>query len=235
VRFSVCTLVTNHEEYAAMVASFRAHGFDASDCEYLYLDNSQGNEFDAFVGGNIFLREAVGEIIILCHQDVLLVNDDREVLEQRMAELSEIDPQWALCGNAGSASSGANSIRISDPHGANQAWGTFPSRAVALDENFIVVRGDANLALSHDLSGFHLYGADLCIVADILGRSAWVVDFHLLHKSAGRADGSFYAAKRAINKKYRRAFRSRRISTTVTEFYLRPGKLREFFERLRGR
>ena len=215
-----------------MMASFRAHGFGA-DCEYLYLDNSRRNEFDAFVGANIFLRKAVGEYIILCHQDVVLVDDDRAVLESRMADLSELDPSWGLCGNAGSTASGSNSIRISDPHGVNQALGTFPVRAVALDENFIVVRGDANLAVSHDLSGFHLYGADLCIIADILGRNAWVIDFHLFHKSAGRADGSFYAAKGAIARKYRRALRTRRINTTVTSFYLRPGFLRRLLGQIR--
>jgi hypothetical protein len=235
VRFSICTLVTDHEEYSAMVGSFRAHGFDGKDCEYLFLDNSQGNKFDAFAGGNIFLREAAGEFIIFCHQDVLLVDDDREVLERRMADLSGLEPNWALCGNAGGTVSGTNSIRISDPHGANQAWGSFPALANALDENFIVIRRDANLALSHDLVGFHLYGADLCIVAEILGRSAWVINFHLLHKSGGRADASFYAARRALENKYRRALRSRRVNTTVTNLYLRPGKLGDMLNWLRRR
>jgi hypothetical protein len=218
VRFSICTLVTDHAQYAEMVRSFRAGGFDGPDCEYLYLDNSERNAFDAFKGGNIFLREAAGDFIILCHQDLLLLDDHRDALEARMAELDRLDPDWALCGNAGGTAAGQRVIRISDPHGADQAWGSFPARATALDENFIVVRRDANLAFSHDLSGFHLYGADLCIVADVLGRTAWVVDFHLQHKSPGRADASFHASEGALQDKYRRAFRSRSITTTCTTF-----------------
>ncbi|MFL6733644.1 MAG: hypothetical protein ACJ8EY_02985 [Sphingomicrobium sp.] len=233
-RFSICTLVTDHAEYAEMVGSFRAGGFDGPDCEYLYLDNSEGNAFDAFRGGNIFLREAAGDFIILCHQDVLLLNDGREALEARLGELDALDPDWALCGNGGGTESGDLVIRITDPHGTDRALGTFPARATALDENFIVVRRDANLPLSHDLSGFHLYGADLCILADVLGRSAWVIDFHLRHKSAGRYEPAFFAAVDAVKDKYRRAFRSRPITTTCTRFVLRGPTLQHllgFFRR----
>jgi hypothetical protein len=231
-RFSICTLVTDHGEYAEMVGSFRAGGFDGADCEYLYLDNSEGNAFDAFKGSNIFLLEAAGDFIILCHQDVLLLEDGRAVLEARMAELDGLDPSWALCGNAGGTAAGELVMRISDPHGADQRWGTFPSRATALDENFIVVRRDANLALSHDLTGFHVYGADLCIIADVLGRSAWVIDFHLRHKSPGRYEPAFFAAVRDTEDKYRRAFRPRRVTTTCTNFLLAAGPLRHLLRRM---
>lgn len=218
IRFSICTLVTDLEEYAGMVASFRERGFAGPDCEFLYLDNSQSNAFDAFAGYNLFLTEAQGDYVILCHQDILLLEQGRAALEARMAELDGLDPAWALCGNAGGAQSGGLAVRITDPHGADQSVGTFPARAAALDENFIVARRDANLALSHDLHGFHLYGTDLCIVADMLGRSAYVIDFHLHHKSAGKTDGSFYAARLAALAKYRRAFRTRWIRTTCTTF-----------------
>ncbi|MET1112723.1 MAG: hypothetical protein ABWX67_14480 [Allosphingosinicella sp.] len=218
IRFSICSLVTDHDEYAEMVASFRERGFGGDDCEFLYLDNSEGNNFDAFAGYNLFLTRASGDFVILCHQDILLLEQGRAALEQRLAELDRLDPAWALCGNAGGVDGGALAIRISDPHGADQSTGTFPARALALDENFIVARRDANLALSHDLGGFHLYGTDLCIVADMLGRTAYVIDFHLRHKSAGKTDAGFYAARRAAIAKYRRAFRSRWIRTTCTSF-----------------
>ena len=55
----------------------------------------------------------------------------------------------------------------------------------ALDKNFLVVRRDANLAVSADLKGFHLHGTDICIVARLLGYTAYVVDFQLRHVSSG--------------------------------------------------
>ncbi|HET9640830.1 MAG TPA: hypothetical protein VFP12_16675 [Allosphingosinicella sp.] len=218
IRFSICTLVTDLDEYAEMVESFSKGGFEGADCEFLYLDNSKSNAFDAFAGYNLFLTRASGDYLILCHQDILLLEQGRSALEKRLAELDELDPAWALCGNAGGVAGGKLAIRISDPHGADQSTGDFPARAAALDENFIVVRRDSNLALSHDLGGFHLYGADLCIVADMLGRTAYVIDFHLRHKSGGRTDANFYAARRAAIAKYRRALRSRWIRTTCTTF-----------------
>jgi hypothetical protein len=218
LRFSICTLVTDRVEYEEMVASFRAGGFGGPDCEYLYLDNSAGNRFDAFSGYNLFLSEAEGDYLILCHQDILLLEHGRSELEARLAELDSLDPAWALCGNAGGISARRLAVRITDPHGADQKVGDLPARVSALDENFIIARRDANLAVSHDLGGFHLYGADLCLMADVLGRSAWVIDFHLRHKSPGSLNADFYAARRAAIAKYRRAFRSRWVRTTCTIF-----------------
>ncbi len=222
VRFSICTMVTDHREYAEMVRSMQAGGFDGPDCEYLYLDNSNSNAFDAYQGYNLFLNEAQGTYIILCHQDILLLQDSRGVLEKRLRELDRQDAHWGLCGNAGARSDGRLVKRITDPHQDDQNLGPFPSRVVALDENFIIVRRDANLAVSHDLAGFHMYGADLCLISDILGRSAYVIDFHLLHKSGGSLDRRFYAVREAFMRKYSRAFRPRWIATTCTFLFIAP-------------
>ena len=46
--FSICTLVTRHAEYAAMLESFAARGFTADKAEFLYLDNSNAHHWDAF-------------------------------------------------------------------------------------------------------------------------------------------------------------------------------------------
>jgi hypothetical protein len=219
-RFSICTLVTRPSEYAEMVESFVSHGFSPADCEYLYIDNSESNRFDAYRGYNLFLSEARGDFIVLCHQDILLLEDGRAELEQRLDELMAHDPEWALCGNAGGVSFARLAIHISDRFADNQLFGRFPARATALDEDFIVIRREANLAVSHNLSGFNFYGADLCIVADILGRSAWVIDFHLRHKGLFKTSTSFYRQRKDVARKYQKAFRSRWIVTTVTYFFV---------------
>ena len=219
-RFSICTLVTRPSEYAEMVESFVSHGFTPADCEYLYIDNSESNRFEAYRGYNLFLSEARGDFIVLCHQDILLLKDGRAELEQRLDELTPHDPEWALCGNAGGVSFARLAVRISDRFAENQFFGRFPARVTALDEDFIVVRREANLALSQDLSGFHFYGADLCIVADFLGRSAWVIDFHLRHNGLAKKDANFYRQRKDVARKYQRASRSRWIVTTASYFFL---------------
>ena len=217
--FSICTLMTRPDQYAAMLRSYRAAGF-GDDCEYLCIDNSRGNVHDAFSGCSAFLVQAQGEFIILTHQDVELCFDDRAVLEQRLRDLTAADPAWGVCGNSGGIALGRNAIRITDPHGADVRMGPFPQRVFSLDENFMVARRDANLCLSRDLAGYHLYGSDLCVMADVAGYHCYVIDFHLRHLSGGTLDPDFRAAEAAFTLKYGRAFRSRWVQTPVTAVFL---------------
>jgi hypothetical protein len=219
IRYSICTLVTNKDQYDGMLSSFADHGFNESDCEFIQIDNSNTNQYDAYQGLNLFLTVARGEYIIICHQDILLI-DDRVKLDAVLEDLDRRDPAWALCGNAGGQSMGKLAIRITDPHGADQRSGTLPVRVRSLDENFLLVRRCANLPVSSDLSGFHLYGADICILAEIIGRSAYVVDFHLAHISPGKRDRSLAVSRRNLARKYSRAFSGRWVRTTCELIYL---------------
>jgi hypothetical protein len=208
--YSFGSLVTDPHEYQVMVAAFRAMGFDSDDCEFLYADNSAGNRFDAFTAYNRFLLEARGRYVVLCHQDILPLTDTRSVLDERLEALTSFDGRWGLCGNAGGRPDGELVYRITqgDDEELN-VGGPFPVRVISLDENFIVVRREANLALSRDLQGFHWYGSDLCIIADVLGWTAYVIDFHLFHKSRGNVSVDFREKARSFRLKYSRAFRPR--------------------------
>ena len=149
--YSICTLVTRTHEYKEMCDSFVAHGFTLHDTEYLYIDNSSGNRIDAYKAYNMFLLEAKSPYIILCHQDVLLLQDGRDRLDQVIAELDAIDAHWGLCGNSGPRADGKLATRITDVYSADRSLhGPFPTRVLNLDENFIVARRSANLALSHN-------------------------------------------------------------------------------------
>jgi hypothetical protein len=222
--FSVCTLVTDPAQHAAMRASFAAGGFDAGMAEFLHLDNSAGNRWDAYAGLARLLDQARGPYAILCHQDVRLLGDGAAELGARLAELTARDPLWAVAGNAGATQAGALALRISDPHGEDQRQGALPARVGSLDENFLVVRQEAGLRPSAALSGFHLYGTDLCLQAASAGRSAWVVDFHLRHLSAGRVDRGFLAEQERFERHWGATLRQPiRIRTTCTTLTLRAG------------
>lgn len=225
--FSICTLMTRPDQYERMVHSYRDAGFGA-DCEFLCIDNSCGNVYDAYSGYNAFLVEAQGEYVILTHQDVELRFDDRAVLEERLRQLHVLDPSWGACGNSGGVAPGRNAIRISDPHHTDMRMGPFPQRVFSLDENFIVARRDANLCVSRDLTGYHMYGADLCVLAETGGNHCYVVDFHLLHLSGGKLDADFYACQDAFSRKYARVLRSRWLQTPSTRVFLSGSRLLRF-------
>ncbi|MBC7914362.1 MAG: acyl esterase [Pyrinomonadaceae bacterium] len=219
-KFSICTLVTNYQEYQEMVASFVAAGFTEDICEYLYADNSEKNTFEAFGGINRFLQEARGQYVILCHQDILLLNDNIAVLENLIEEIDNLDSKWAVLTNAGGINLKHIAMHVTQKSGNQLMEKLLPLKAITADENFILVKNAANLTLSSDLSGFHLYGTDMCLIAETLGFSCYIIDFRLLHKSNGNADKSFYEIRKNLKRKYSKAFRSRFLSTTITRFYI---------------
>jgi hypothetical protein len=223
--FSVCTLVNDWKQYEEMTESFLVHGFDREDCEFIYIDNMTENRLDGFSGINRFLSLRRAVYLVLCHQDVRLVDDGRAELEAIIDEMNTRDPAWAVLGNAGGIAPGKLAIRISDPHGERQHRGELPVRTCGLDENFLVVRTDANLGLSCDLSGFHLYAADLCLHAQLLGRTCYVVNFHLRHLSPGKGDASFFRGVDAFVSKYRRAFAPRWVTTPSAVMFLTANSL----------
>jgi hypothetical protein len=217
--FSVCTLVTRTDQYGRMLQSFKARGFGADNAEFIIVDNRQGNSFDAYDGLNELMARARGRYIICCHQDVELIGDGAVELQAKLEQLSAYDPKWAVAGNAGIGPQGA-AFRISDPTGENQNSGTFPSLVYSLDENFLVFRADARTGLSADLGGFHLYGTDACLQAELRGLKSYVIDFHLRHHSPGAVDESYFECLRRFEEKYSAAFKSRRLRTSVKTAYI---------------
>jgi hypothetical protein len=48
------------------------------------------------------------------------------------------------------------------------------------------------------ISGFHFYGADICLHAHQMGHSAYVIDFHLEHLSPGKGHTTAAESVRAV-------------------------------------
>ena len=224
-RCSICTLVTDDAVYRRMCESYVQAGFDDAVAEYLYVDNCAQDTDDAYSGITRFLALARGRYVIVCHQDVLLTHDRIEQLDARINEVSSVDPHWALLGNAGGTARSELVMRISDPHGADVRRGTFPAKVRSLDENFLLIRRDASLGVSRDLQGFHFYGLDLCVLAAMRGYSAYVVDFHLTHLSAGKVGPDFDARRRVLIEKYRRDLPGGFYQTTCARLFLTGSRL----------
>ncbi len=218
--FSICTLVTNLSEYQDMLESFNNAGFSDINSDFIYIDNTQHNKYDAYEGVRKFLNFAKNKYIIICHQDILLKFDTYELLLQRIEEINKLDENWAVLGNAGHNNFNDFRLRITDPHGQNRFKGPLPARVYDLDENFIMIKNSAQLSISNNIGGFHFYATDLCIIADILGFSSYVIDFHLYHKSGGNCNASFFESKKRLIKKYTYAFRPRYMRTTCTKFFI---------------
>ncbi len=218
--FSICTLVTRKEEYNEMLNSFISAGFTKENAEFLFLDNSIENKYDGYTGLNLFLRQAKGKYIIICHQDILIDKDNIKVLRNCLEELELKDPKWAICGNAGAKGPNHVVYHITHPNDMHLSKGNFPVEVTSLDENFLLIKNEASLSFSMDLAGFHLYGTDLCLNAALNGFSTYVIRFNLTHKSTGNLSPDFFEIRKNLIKKYKRFFKGRWIQTNFTKFYL---------------
>ncbi|MBX9852306.1 MAG: glycosyltransferase family 2 protein, partial [Cytophagaceae bacterium] len=225
LRYSVGTLVNNFEEYQVMLSSFDKAGFKDTFCEFIYIDNTKGNKYEAYEALNKIISRARGEYIILCHQDIELKFDTIEVLEKRIKELDQLDSNWGVISNAGGLHLKKIFQRISHLH-EELNYGPFPYKVNSVDENFILIKKSANLSFSRNLKGYHMYGTDLCIIANTIGYNAWVIDFHLLHKSTGNMNNSFFQNRNELIAKYGKAFRPRYIRSTCTKVYISGSPLK---------
>lgn len=221
--FSICTLVSDPAQHAGMLQAFHAAGFTGPDCEFLHIDNSGDNQGDGYRGLNLLIGQAEGRYLVLCHQDIRPM-DDRATLTARLQDLGARHPDWAVAGNAGFDDRHRPVLRITDRHMLDARTPGLPLEIASLDENLLILRREALLGFSHDLSGFHLYGTDIVCQARLRGWRAFVIDFHVEHLGRGSKGPSFIACRTALIAKYRRALRSRRVRTPSTWLVIGPGQ-----------
>lgn len=219
--FTICTFVTDHAEYQEMLTSFVEAGFTKDTCQFVYIDNSKGNTYEAFEGINLFLSSTKGKYTIICHQDILIDSTTMDTLLERIKEIEEYDPKWAVLSNAGGINLKHTAMHVYHPSKKEHlVEPLLPLKAISVDESFMLINSDVNLSLSSDIKGFHLYGTDICLMADILGYSAYIIDYNIIHKSTGNPGNSFSIIKKQLRKKYKRALRGRFMGTTFTRFYI---------------
>lgn len=219
--FSFCTLVTDILEYEGFISTCENKGFNENNSEFLYIDNSESNKYDAYSGINKLISLSSGKYIIICHQDIRFLYDDINKLRKCIANINILDYSWGVLGNAGATGWQSKlHIRITDPLCENVSTSSFPIKVKSLDENFLLVRNGLNIGVSNDLNGFHLYGADICLQADIRGSTCYVIDFHLKHLSRGYLSPSFYICEDNLIKKYSKILQDRYIKTTCTIVFI---------------
>ena len=195
-KIPIFTFVTDSRHYSEMRASFEQAGFTRDRALFLEL-RSRGafGEPDPYSTISRLITERRERFFILCHQDVRLDQGHgfRDLMAV-LADLDEFDPSWAVAGNAG----GTRSLRvvrcITDPHGGS-SYRSLPACVHSLDENFLVIRTGTGIRCSTGLSGFHLYGSDLCLNALQRGWRPYVINFHLHHLSPGSKDIAYVAAR----------------------------------------
>ena len=161
----IATIANDLAVYRSMRASMAAAGFSDELCRFTLFDNSKSNQHDPYR----VLRDLAGDgdepHIMLCHQDLLFSGQSSfAALQTQLEILKRHDAVWGVAGTAGGDANGQLILHLDDPSGS---WRTkdLPREVISLDENLLLLQRAHYVTPSADLSGFHLYGTDLCLRA----------------------------------------------------------------------
>jgi len=217
IKLSVCSL--SRSEQTANSLRAQVGTVFPTDSEFLILDNSAG-EWDCYGAIRHFLREARGDLIVLIHDDVEFGGLSASLLLERIREVSSKDPVASLFGVAGISFKEHRGIGHFYDANSEQNWGFHDDgKASSLDECFLVIKNGQGINVSKELKGYHFYGTDLCLNTMTLGLSCYVIDYPVIHKSAGSMNESFFAARDEFEEHLQRQSLNRLVRTTCTVFY----------------
>jgi hypothetical protein len=217
ITFSVCSLC--RDDNAVYNIQDKLRSVFPAETEFFILNNSTG-EWDCYDAIRYFLKQSKGDYIVIIHDDIGFGNLSVSLLIERISEVINKDPSAALFGVAGISSQDQRGIGRFHNSTGEQLWGFHDGgKASSLDECFLVVKGDSEITVSEGLKGYHFYGTDLCLNAMKLGHSIYVIDYPLIHKSAGNMNESFFEARDRFEEHLKNQALNRYFRTTCTVLY----------------
>lgn len=182
--------------------------------ERVAIDNID-NRFSASQALNLGLEQAKGKLIIFCHQDIVFPPGWLSKLFLQVKEVEQQVKSWGVIGFAGRCVDGAQSGHVMAP------WGEIfipplPQQVQTLDELCLVIRKDSGLRFDEYFDHFHLYGADLCLMAACRNMPCFTVDCCLEHLSGGSKSQDWDQQKEKLVKKWwpKRHVVGKKICTT---------------------
>lgn len=138
------------------------------------------------------IADAREDILIFAHCDVFFPEYWFERLDWEIRRLTQQDGRWAVAGTSSVTAAGDVVGRAWDPSlaplfpetgGIHGGVLTVPVPVVSVDELAIIVRRDSGVSFDPLLPEFHLYGADIVLEAQRLGRSCYGLDMPLIHNA----------------------------------------------------
>ena len=194
-----------------------------SQYELISIDNTQGRFTSAAEALNCGADKAKGEYVIFVHQDVSFTPNWLSVVTDQISRVDKTSKQWGVMGLMGVRAQGGFSGHIIDLHG-HLYNPPLPSEAASLDEVCLIIRKDSGLRFDESLGGFHLYGADLCLQANMKGLTNFAIDACLHHLGQGNKDLAFWNTAERLYAKWKvNDCPISVIETTCGVFRLRSG------------
>jgi glycosyltransferase involved in cell wall biosynthesis len=125
------------------------------------------------------------DIVVFVHQDVYLPKGWLAQVDQKILELEQTDPQWAVLGVFGVKPNGQE---------VGHVWCSGLQRELkkqceqaqevrSVDELAFLFRRSTNCRFDNMLPDWHLYGTDIILQADAKGLKSYVTEIPVIHNS----------------------------------------------------
>ena len=217
-KVAILICVNNMELFNRCWMSGKRHLGDS----LLYFDNTLANKSVPSVY-NEMIGQTESEVLIFVHQDVICGNTWLEKVMEQISIIERRDRRWGILGVMGVRGNGAFVGNIIDPH-TERKFGILPCPVRSLDEVCLIIRRESGLMFDESVGGFHLYGADICLQAGLMGMKCYAIDASLKHLSGGQLGKSFHEIAEKLRIKWSAVRRSPFcIETTCGVFLLKNG------------
>jgi glycosyltransferase involved in cell wall biosynthesis len=159
--------------------------FLASPC----LTEMKGHEIlvqESFTSASTAFNDAIdrarNDLIIFCHQDMLLPQDWLLRLQKALRWLDDHDPHWGVLGTYGKTQDGSGWGHVySSGRGVIGEPFAEPIPVQTLDEIVLILRKSSGLRFDESLPHFHFYGTDICLRAASIERRSYAISAFCVH------------------------------------------------------
>jgi hypothetical protein len=189
---------------------------------------------------NDAIRKSLNDVVVFCHQDIVLPHYWLSQLDQALLWLEANDPAWGVLGCYGKTSDGTGWGHLySSGRGVMGRRLDSPVEVQTLDEVVLIIRKSSGLLFNEYLPNFHLYGADICLAAAEQRMKSYVIPTFCIHNTQQNLllPQEFYECCRRVRRAWKKRLPIHTPTITLTRFntsvYAR--KLNEVGLRLRGK
>jgi hypothetical protein len=130
------------------------------------------------------IERAVNDLIVFCHQDILLPKLWLSQLGSALQYLELHDREWGVLGSYGKTQDGRGWGHVYSS--GRDVIGEPLERPVViqtLDEIVLILRKSAALRFDDSLPHFHFYGTDICLRAASKGMKSYAVSAFCIHNT----------------------------------------------------
>jgi glycosyltransferase involved in cell wall biosynthesis len=133
---------------------------------------------------NDAIEKSSNDLIVFCHQDILLPENWLLQLDRALNYLQAADPTWGVLGSYGKTQDGRGWGHVYSS-GRNVIGEPLkqPVPVQTLDEIVLILRKSSDLRFDDHLPHFHFYGADICLRAAKMGMKSYVISAFCVHNT----------------------------------------------------